>query len=482
MAGLAEFLLGMRGTPEQPQDEVLDIVKRARREEELRQAGVASPSERPGVMADFLQRGLPTAMLGLGPPMPTTEKMPIPERFIRTAGGENDNVKALQRMLKEKGYYKGPIDGNMGGGTAAAKEAFDKAEATKGAQDLERSKASADAARAEADALRAKTEAAKIAADEAAAQRKVQDRETGDAKLKKAEENLPWYSTIMRDYAQPLGIAGGTLAALRTRGKIINRYNTGREDLVRSADDLMKGAPPSGTPVNASNLGDRAGRVNEFWSKGQGRSPEQPFLSDPTAARGFKSNPDAPQSGGLYQPNLVMNRAMDAAVPLAGGVEYGLANYLKGGAQQRLDAAAKAYGDDPSDVNLQALQKAKENVAMYEGGERLGQTMASVGLAKSLFGGRVDKRPGTAIADAERAAIDAYLKKNAPGGGPQPPPRLASIVNPAIEAAEAPLAMPAPAPKPKPVGGSHPDHNWNAKAGKWQDTDGKFLSGPPPKD
>jgi hypothetical protein len=34
----------------------------------------------------------------------------------------------------------------------------------------------------------------------------------------------------------------------------------------------------------------------------------------------------------------------------------------------------------------------------------------------------------------------------------------------------------------KPRGGSHPDHEWDAKSGRWKDVDGKYLSGPPPKE
>jgi hypothetical protein len=127
------------------------------------------------------------------------------------------------------------------------------------------------------------------------------------------------------------------------------------------------------------------------------------------------------------------------------------------------------------------LQKAKENVAMYQGGERSGQALMLMGGGKALLGGRVDKRPGTATADAERAAIDSYLAKGprgGPAGGP-PGPKLAGILQQPQPLQ--PLQLLAPQ-KPAAKGGTHPDHNWNEKLGRWQDVNGRILPGPAPKD
>lgn len=41
-------------------------------------------------------------------------------------GSKGDEVKGIQERLKELGYYKGPIDGDFGGGTEAAVKAFQK--------------------------------------------------------------------------------------------------------------------------------------------------------------------------------------------------------------------------------------------------------------------------------------------------------------------------------------------------------------------
>src|SRR5262249_19088050 len=130
------------------------------------------------------------------------------------------------------------------------------------------------------------------------------NRETADKKLKDAEAALPWYKSVFRDYSQPVGVGAGLLAAILTRGKLQKTANTAQQNAATAADTLMSGAPPAGTPVSQTNLGDRAGRVNEFWVNGQGRNPEQPFINDPAAPRGFRSNTDAPQSGDLYQPSL----------------------------------------------------------------------------------------------------------------------------------------------------------------------------------
>lgn len=453
MASLSEMLGFSPAQASAPQDEVLEMVQRARKAEAGVQEGTG--------LGNFLKRA-PDALLGLGPPMPYSQTMPL-----KVAGGDDDVVK-LQAEMKAKGYYGGKIDGKMGPETVAAKRAYDAAEQQRSAADLEK--------------LRVQTEAAKIAEQKRAGEQKVVDRETGDAKLKQAEENMPWYGRVMRDYAQPVGMAAGGLAAFLLRRGMVNKYNSGRAETAKSADDLMRGAPPAGAPVTAGNVQDRAGRVNEFWTSGQRGAAQQPFLSDPAAARGFRSNANAPQSADLYRPNVPMNIAKDAAIPTVGAIDYGASNWMKRGAQEKEAAANKAYDANPSDANLQALQKAKENVALYEGGERSGQAMMLIGGGKALFGGRVEKRPGTATADAERAAIDAYLTKGARGvpGGPAGQPKLSTTLK-QLQLLPAPAPQ-AAAPKPAVKGGSHPDHDWNAKAGRWQDADGKFLPGPPPKD
>src|SRR5262249_48752764 len=166
--------------------------------------------------------------------------------------------------------------------------------------------------------------------------------------------------------------------------------NTAQQNAATAADTLMSGAPPAGTPVSQTNLGDRAGRVNEFWVNGQGRNPEQPFINDPAAPRGFRSNTDAPQSGDLYQPSLAKEVARNMVVPISGGIETAGAHWAKGNAQAGLDAATAAFNKNPSDANLDALQTAKEKVAFYEGLERMGQagfTAGLVGMGNSMLSG-----------------------------------------------------------------------------------------------
>jgi hypothetical protein len=44
-----------------------------------------------------------------------------------------------------------------------------------------------------------------------------------------------------------------------------------------------------------------------------------------------------------------------------------------------------------------------------------------------------------------------------------------------------PASTTLPRPQEPIVGGSHPDHSWNVAAGRWQDANGRFLPGKPPK-
>jgi hypothetical protein len=123
------------------------------------------------------------------------------------------------------------------------------------------------------------------------------------------------------------------------------------------------------------------------------------------------------------------------------------------------------------------------------------------------------------LASAEVRGARSALRDGTPVGGGKPPTRLEPESTPAIAASptstspapqvEFPTAPGSPTRLPgtslqgtagsgstgasgpslsselskgRVVGGSNPDHNWNSKAGRWQDVDGRFLPGPPPKD
>ena len=62
---------------------------------------------------------------------------------------------------------------------------------------------------------------------------------------------------------------------------------------------------------------------------------------------------------------------------------------------------------------------------------------------------------------------------------PQTLPVLAPPPNTTLADPPAPLSL---APRPRPIGGTHPDHEWNAKVGRWQDAKGRFLKGGAPPD
>ena len=59
-------------------------------------------------------------------PAPTTAMKPIPRRIMapKAPAAPKVDVFALQRKLKAKGYYRGPIDGVVGSGTRSALQQF----------------------------------------------------------------------------------------------------------------------------------------------------------------------------------------------------------------------------------------------------------------------------------------------------------------------------------------------------------------------
>jgi hypothetical protein len=449
---LAQTLAGAGGG----HDEVLEMVQRAVRQhekEQWKQAQGYDPNKPlfPQTMERFTAQAVPYAATSAGATFAGAN--PLAALLAAGAGtllptpayGQDaEIVKKLQRDLKEKGYYQGPIDGKMEGGTAKAKKAFDDAQAGSEQQAIERRKADAaareseaKAAAAGAEAAKAKTESERITFEKGEADRKATQRAAGEKRLTEMEDNLPWQDRIFRDWGTPVSVGLGVLGGYLFKRGVVNRSDARAQAAAERGDRLMQGAPPAGTSVTAQNLPERSTRVNEFWTEGQHRIPgvsppvEQPFNMAPGTPRGMNPNPNAPQASQLYQPNTARNFATDVAAPAGFGVESLVSGYMEGQAQKRLDAATTAAQKDPSEINLRTLQKAKEDVAFWGGLETMGRIGALTYLGKGAITQRTNSRPHTGTAEAERNAIDVYLRRygggpNAggpnPGGLVQPPP------------------------------------------------------------
>lgn len=317
--------------------------------------------------------------------------------------GSNDadkqGVMNLQRQLKEAGYYQGPIDGVMGGGTAEAKKRFETDNVQKQQLEIERSKAEAAAKGAEAATAETQRKAAEA---EATNQRRSQ----GEERLRQLESEVSPARQVLREYGPIVGTLGGV--ALGVGGKYgVNKVADALSKSRAAAADDILAAP-------ATDLPGRVGRVNDFWARGQ--SPmfggvQAPFVSAPGAKAGFRANPAAPEAANLYQPSKVKNALTDTAAVGAFGADWAAGQtVLEPEARAELEKAQQAVNADPSEVNIERLQVAKDRLAFAETVKNIGRGAAFAYPAAGIKFGRNPSRPNTGAAEAERIRIGQEVK------------------------------------------------------------------------
>ncbi len=365
------------------------------------------------------------------------------QRPQAAAPADREATMALQRDLKAKGLYAGPIDGELGEGTRAAIKAL---EAREGEEKARRERE----ADRELERLRLQTKAKETELEGQKVEDAKTKRETGNQRLKEIQDGMPWHQTALKDYGPVIGNALGFGMGMWSKGMAGKATERASEKAATRADELM-------SPV-AGNLPQRVANVNQFWGEGQRpmfSKREVPFLPDTSASQGFKANAAAPTAADLYQPNKVSQYGRDAAVLGLYGTEYGVGEFhMKPQAQAELEAARAAVREDPSEANISRLVKAQNSAGIADVISNMGR-MGGITHAGMLVksGGPQHTRPDVAKAEAERIRIDSLLAKKPPGGnappsppsgtGPQPPPLPPTL--PPGTSLSAPAAPPAAA-------------------------------------
>lgn len=363
----------------------------------------------PGAMPTSLALGaidpLSKAIPQFGEDMQTLGGAFLPSASAGEKEGASEEVKALQIKLKNAGLYQGKIDGIMKGETAAAQEKFQALEERR--LGLEAQTKGAAAALAEAD-RKAKEET-----------NRASERQAGERRLQDIEKNVPWAQKALRNYGPLVGYGLGAGIGFGTKWGLSRKFNNDAKTFAADAEAIM--ARP------AKDLPSRAGRVNDFWNKGQGRNPEAPFERAPGGKGAFKPNKDAPEASKLYQPNPIKNAAVDAGVVGGFGLESGATQWLANNEKEELDKAQEAVSKDPSTANIQRLETAKDLFSVYEAGTNAGRAGIGSYLTGLKFLPRKSVRPSTQEAEAERARIDKSLAPKRTAKKP-PPQKKAKFI------------------------------------------------------
>jgi peptidoglycan hydrolase-like protein with peptidoglycan-binding domain len=355
---------------------------------------------------------------------PSTMARDVAAGTLATAGmsGEanaqpaGSDIRSIQMQLKQSGDYKGPIDGKWGPLMEAAQNAANERKQRQDEQAMQlknlEAQASLGAANAktkESEAQIAETERLRKAKEKADA-----DREAGMQRLREVETNLSPTSKAIRSYSGPGGYGLGVVAGGLARAGVVKGSNYLSNRAARKAEDLFmrEGSNGKMAKVPAKTDAEKVARVNEFARKGGG---EEPFLNTPAQNPGFAVNPDATPFNKLYPPNRAANMATDIGIPAAFGAEAGWAEMMpKPEAHAELLAATEAANKDPSEINIQRLQDAKDSVALWEGVGNLGRGGAMGYGSMALKMKRAPTAPNMAPAEAEKMSLEKTLRGVAP--------------------------------------------------------------------
>src|SRR6185295_5199498 len=331
---------------------------------------------------------------------------------------DSQGIKELQTKLKDAGLYRGEIDGIMrpGGPTEQALQKFREIEATNRAEELKRQElqtqqganaAALETARANQSAAAAQIEAARLRAEKDAAD--LARRQEADQRLRDIDKDMSPASRIMRDYSGPAGIVLGAAAGSAGRWLTQSKADKAIKETAKAGNAIMAEDVAAGKKGADAALA-RATRANAFWQ--QGGAKEVPFLLEPGKAPGFAVNPKATPLNNTYSPQIHPAVEVAAAAPAA--LEWGISNHYKQKWEAELSDAIKAYDENPSEVNIQRITKAKDNVGLFTGLERFGQTalgVQAVGAVGSRYMNKgPDMRPRMQPAEAEQGSLQKVLR------------------------------------------------------------------------
>lgn len=327
---------------------------------------------------------------------------------------QTEAIKREQIELKKSGDYTGPIDGQDGPLTTAARAKKIAREAAERKDAIELLKAEAAKQAGTAQAAQAEAEIKAIEAAEIEAQRREAARVEGAEMLRKAEAELPWYRHALRDYGPAIGYGAGVIGGIALKGLTNRAYNAASAAKTARANALL---------AEGEDIPGRVGRVNQFWSEGQrGAKPTVPFVSKPDNTPPFQSNALAPQSGELYQTGMFAAPGADVGRLLASAGASGLSYAKLQDAQAELKAAYEALDKEPNnEAAMRRLQAAKDMVAIFRTGLNASIAGGTTYLGAMATMPRRPSRPDVNLAEAERLRLDKYLSTQAKRQGKGPP-------------------------------------------------------------
>lgn len=426
--------LGNGGQP----DEALEIVKRASAANRLSAAGFDPNVTLGGSMESFARHDVPMAALGLVPggrvvgkaaaaalpslvslypsqaspaDMPTD---PASDKALNELRARQDAIR--QQMDRQSEIMSSKTPRPRAKGQPEANEQSDPGFFT--------AKKAYDNLNQQFNAL-----GGQIGEEQTARRDRARRQQEGDKRVQDARDNRGTADTILEDYAPTAAYAVGGVLGGWKGANTAGKFTTKAQTLADEAGSALR--------TSRSSWPDRAGGVNDFFSKGGAR--EVPFPAAPGEVPPFRINPNAPQVGDLYR--QTPGREMLANAPwMAGyGADVAFGHVFGNFYRDQVTEAEKAMTADGSPANIARWEDAKRKEAMWETLGNAGRGAAIVHGATASIPGLVGDRarPPLGRADAERANVDDWIRRSRSEGGPAGPA-------PALPAQQPQLALPSP--------------------------------------
>jgi len=331
-----------------------------------------------------------------------------------------------QRFLKAQGLYAGKIEGNIAGATTDGINAWDakNAAAIEGAEK-----------------------------DLAASKSELTEMRKRDAQRQMQKEQNPFFDSLRELGPSGAGLLAGVAASvLRFRG--VGKSAKAVKIIENDINDLLTSGPvkrlmAKGGANNQSR--NRAVNMNQFYREGGAPDDKLPFKY---GARGWSYNSNSAKPGTLFPkkhleemdgvgPSRV--RQNDIKVVAAGLLDSAVVTPFVSNAETELnDAEADAKNNPDSVEAMRRVERAKTNLALFQGIQRLGWGVAGGGIISTAYKYKLPKMDIRGAED-EVTQIADYLKSQMP---PKPPKSPTAIPKPArLALPSAQLLLPAQKPK-----------------------------------
>lgn len=217
----------------------------------------------------------------------------------------------------------------------------------------------------------------------------------------------PAWKESLRELGPLGGMVGGALIGGLTRGRGVRAASRKSEAVARKANALLGSGPVSKSMTSPKGINTRAAAVNEFWRVG-GAGENVPFRT--TQSGKIVPRPGPVEPSGLF-PKPGRFNGTDVGIIGSGVAEGGVSHFAYLDAIDELEAARQAVEKEPNEANRARLERAHDQVAIWDTMRRAGMLLAGGRLAGAYKKTYKAAPANIPAAEAERTLLLDTIKK-----------------------------------------------------------------------